>query len=386
MRGAAPLDCFSSALSDTLEARDEIGRWWREYNKADGDGKVSLIRGKLELAAENERWADIVDEAIVQLSKHMPDSEYLSFLEWVRDSHRTVFERGIQWHVLEMLWILCAQRRMEKIDELVLHYADCLKKIDEPFFAIMTITRLAGREQAARYLTQKSLPREVRIGLMPHAIDELDQWSMTDIYRDCLASGLSDEAIEQMQRRAEERGWSSSETAASYRREFLLRLAGKLEPISREELMREEEKGCPRFSLMLVDFVHWMVEGRGIAPVVADELHTVLVDAVNSMELDVRTYLKGLDRNALEKALCHYVDFLSLARVHAPASLVALIHLYDFFSETGLTAGRTRDEAHATCIEFWRQLKTCFGAIWPRYSWVGDYLPDSLRSELAAGP
>lgn len=369
-----------------VRERTPTDDWWDDYSDADGQGRLQMLREKLELVQPGDDWYPaIIPDAIDDLENSLSAAEYVAFLEELRVSRPDVFAESMDWHTRSMALFYVASQRWEDLDRAVEYFADRLTKVDEPLFSLMSLVRLAGRSEPAQKLIDAVMSPDVKTNVMPWAFEELLQWALFAKYQTCVRAGATEEAIEQLHQSAVESGCGDSKEARQARQDFALHLAGKGTTWSRDVFVRNDRLAMRRIHLLTVDCMRWLCANCGFQPMVADELRTILISTLYRTECKPTVILRGLRRLDLEPAIAGKLDFLSLDRHHAPAAIIAIRHFYDFLVEAELVQEKDRDAMHAVCDELWRELKTLMEDAWQSYAFLEPYLPRTQHRRNETG-
>jgi hypothetical protein len=176
---------------------------------------------------------------------------------------------------------------------------------------------------------------------------------------------------------AREYGIEEGDDSQENRRTYALYLAGKSDKHwTKDELIRDKKKACWKIYLLGVDYQRWLCEERRFAPIVADELRHLVIDAANGINCPFRVLLTGLPHQAFDQYLAKSLGFMSLDRIHAPASVIAVKHYYDFLSELELVKPGVWHESQAVCDGLWKQLqRTISDEEWQSYRFLEQCWP-----------
>jgi len=165
-------------------------------------------------------------------------------------------------------------------------------------------------------------------------------------------------------------------------RAFALSWAGKIDRqwSSQDFSAQDRHRVGENVYLLLVDFWRWLSVFQGLPAVVSDEFRLILLQYLTFSKHPVNRLLTGLKRREFEPFLAAKLEFLCLDHLHAPAAVVAMLHLYDFLQERGLVDVPTRDSARRVCEALWTDLKEGMGNQWSRFAFLERWLPpDFLR-------
>ncbi len=362
-----------------VDERTPIGDWWDQYELADGQGRLRLVREKLETSRLDDEWFEAICDAVSELQGAVSEAEYVAFLEELRTSHPDVFAESEDWHTLSMASWYLAEERWEDLDRVVFALADTMTRLGEALFALVSLIRLAGRAEAAQRLVGAAISLDDR-DLMPSGAEQLLNWALFPAYQACARQGATDDAIEELYRYSIEIGCRDSEKSRKAEQAFVRHLAGKGKTWTRDELLKDERRAGRRVYLLAVDLMRWLCEARGFEPMVADELRSVLVDTINDMECKPIALFRGLTREDLEPALARNLHPLSLQTAHAPAGIVAMRHFYDFLDDRKLVEAAQRDSVRSLCDVLWNDMKRAMEKDWPHYRFLQRYLPATAES------
>lgn len=350
--------------------------WWGEFADAGSEQQLRMFREKLGTMQPGDEWYEyLVPEAIHELESGLSETEYVAFLDELRETYPAVFAEGAEWHVRTLAFFYTAEKRWENLDRAILDYANGMNEVGEPFFSVMSLVRLAGRTRAAQRLIDAAMSPATQSGLMPWAIDELIEWAVFPRYQECVEAGATDADIDAVYRYTLEIGCDESEQVRQNQREFALRLAGKSRPFQREQLRQDNQETNRRIYLLTADFLRWLGESRGFDPLVADELRRILVRTIGDMECKPTGLFRGLRRADFEPAVVRKLDFMSLDRLHAPAVVIAMQHFYDFLAESEFVDAETVRAAHTVCRDLWKELRRGLDKQWHHYRFLEQYLP-----------
>jgi hypothetical protein len=354
-----------------------IDLWWDDYVKADGEGRLRMVREKLRTIEPESEWYEaLFPEAIDELQSKLPSERYVAFLEELLDQHPGVFDISADWNAWSMAFVYIADERYEDLDRVVRRVAGALQTMDAPSFSLISLLRLAGRDETAQALIDAATPLIDSSGLMGWAEDELIERTLFAAYQRCVAAGATDEAVEDLYRFSSGLGVKDSKRARRDQRDFVLHLAGKADrQWSRDEFLKDGKKVGRRAYLLLADFSRWLCHSRDIPAIVADEFRRILVTCIDQMDCPVNSFMKGLKRAEFEPFLVRKLGFMSLDRFHAPATVIGMFHFYDFLVELDLVDEKTRRSAGQVCIAMWKELKRALKREWRNHQFLERYLP-----------
>ena len=354
--------------------------WWEHFTNAGGSEQLRMFRDKLETMQAGDEWYEyLVPEAVNELENKLSEAEHVAFLEDLWVTHPVVFAESAEWHVCSLAFFYTAQARWEDLDRVVLGYADEMAKVEEPFFVLMSLVRLTGRAQAAQRLIDATMSLNALSKLMPWAIDKLIEWAMFARYQACVQAGATDEAIDAVYRYSLDIGCEESEKRRSNQHDFALRLAGKGVPFQRDQFRKDNQETGRRVYLLTADFLRWLDMSRGFDPLVADELRRIVVETINDMERKPADLLSGLRRTDLEPVVARKLHILSLDKLRAPATILAMWHFYDFLAESGLADAKTAQTAGRVCRDLWKELRRAMNDQWQTYRFLERYVPQSEK-------
>jgi hypothetical protein len=246
--------------------------------------------------------------------------------------------------------------------------------------------RLGGQEQSAQVMIDAVIPLLDSSDLMPWGVDQLIAWAMFEANQRCAAAGASDEAIEESYQFLLRLGAEDSGVSRRHQRTIALHWAGKVErQWSREDFfVQDKDRVAGNLYFLLVDFMRWLCERRGLSPVASDEFRHILIQCIEFMKCPASALLTGLKRSKFEPFLASKLDFFCLDHGHAPAAVAGMLHLYDFLLERGLVDGPTRDSATRTLAILWKELKQAMGREWERHAFLQRWLPPGFPGAAAS--
>lgn len=209
------------------------------------------------------------------------------------------------------------------------------------------------------------------------AVDEILEWAMFPHYQRCVADGASNVAIEELHAAAKQIGIEDSEESRKNRHDFALHLAGKSEKRwAKEELISGKKKAFRNIYLLTVDYQRWLCEERGFLPIVADEFRRLMISAIDRMDCPFNRLLFGVGRRDIEPYVAGKLGFMSLDQIHAPATLVAMKHFFDFLKEVELTKPGDWQKSQSACDALWNELIRILGDNWRSYQFLEPYIPE----------
>lgn len=365
------------------ETLSPIDRWWDEYSDADGHGRLQMVREKLATVSPDEDgFESLFPEAIMELESKLPESDYVAFLEQLRDEHPAVFEIALDWNTQSLVSHYVAENRMEDVDRATEYLAGRMEHVSDPFFSLLSMIRLAGRANAAQMLIDAAAPSFHKSDLTYSAVNELVEWAMHAPVQACLEAGATEEAIEIAYQKSLALGVNDTEANRKIQRNSITLLAGisKKAWIREELLTLDKEEAGSQVYLLLFAYAHWLVQARGFAPVVADELRLIQAETIDRLECRPGVLLLGLKQKDFEPALARSLNMFSLKPFHAPAAVVAMRHFYDFLHAHDLVDKRTCDTAHDVCYVLWKKLKKAMAKDWDKCRFLEAYLPSSMTT------
>lgn len=173
---------------EQTEEEKQIHRWWQEYKHGDGETRLQMAREKLDsLDPDDEQFEAFFPDAISEVEPKLGRERYVAFLEEIRDRWPRVFSQEIDWNVWQMAFVYVAEGRWSDLERAVVHMAEEMKKVREPFFSLVSYLRLANRgfqlQRLARKLDFMSLDRfHVPAGIlaMYHFYDFLAETKLVD--------------------------------------------------------------------------------------------------------------------------------------------------------------------------------------------------------------
>ncbi len=352
-----------------------IDSWWEFFEAAPADEQLRMLRDKLEAGQPDEEWHEVITEAIHDLESDLSAAQYVAFLEELRTKHPDTFAERAGWHARSMTFFYIAEERWEDLDNAIRQFANEMDKVGDGFFSTVSLLRLAGRQEAAQRLIDRAVPLLDNQDFLPWAVNRLIEGSLFARYQACVQAGATDEAIDEVYRYSLDIGCRESKETQKNQRDFALRLAGKTDAWTRDELLKNDPQTNRRVYLLTVDFMRWLCMSRGFEPVVADELRRILVSLINGMEGKPNALLQGLRRKDFEPAVAKKLDFMSLDTADAPAGIIAMQHFYDFLAETELVDAQQRETARKVLFVLWNDLKRVMKDEWWRYKFLEQYHP-----------
>ena len=359
-------------------AKLPVDAWWAAFSKADVEERLRMTRDKLQsVGPRDPSYEELFPEAILELEGELPPERYVAFLEEVLDSRPDIFALSSHWNAISMAIAYASDNRCEQLKRVMRHVASEMTSVDDAHFVLISILRLAGQEEAAQEIIDAAIPLIDVSGLMEWGVDQLIGWAMFEANQRCAAAGVTEEAIEESYEFLLGLGVEDSDQARRHQREHAIYWAGKADKQwSPDDFFLEDQRRVANhIYLLLVDFMRWLCESRGLPPIAADEFRNIMVDCIDSMKRPVKTFLTGLKQTHFEPFLVRKLDFLSLDRVHAPAAVIGMLHFYDFLAEGSLVDGPTHDSATRTCTILWKELKQVMRSEWGQHAFLERWLP-----------
>ena len=105
----------------------------------------------------------------------------------------------------------------------------------------------------------------------------------------------------------------------------------------------------------------------------ADELRRLVITAIDGIDCPFNGLLAGLGRRDFEPYLARKLGFMSLDRIHAPATIVAMKHYYDFLQELELVKPGNWQKSQSVCDALWQELRRALKNEWPSYRFLEQY-------------
>jgi hypothetical protein len=272
-----------------------------------------------------------------------------------------------------------ASDRLDDLDLAVGRLAQTMEKIDEPFFSLMSLIRLAGRTEAAKQLVDAAMASVRKSGLLYWAVEEIIAWSLFTVYQECVEAGVTDQAMDAVYQACIDAGLKLSDQDRDNQRQFALHLAGKSgKTWTRQELRSGgQKKASQNMYLVLTDFMRWLCESQGFVPLVADELRCILFSTVSEMDGQPNDVLRGLRRSVFEPAVAKKFSFMSLDSFHGPAAVVAMRRFFDFLAENELVDARTCRDSVSVCDQLWAELQRVMKEDWRKCQFLERYWPEA---------
>ncbi|RPJ87210.1 MAG: hypothetical protein EHM18_02280 [Acidobacteria bacterium] len=360
------------------ETKKSVDTWWDTFSVADREERLRMTREALKTVKPDHPWyEDLFPEAIRELEESLSSGPYVAFLEELLDSRPDVFDLRSHWHALSVAAARISDDPPERLELIMRHVASVTKGIDDPHFALISMLRLGGQEIAAQLMIDTLIPLVDSSDLMPWGVDQLIAWAMFGANQRCAAAGASEEAIDESYQFLLRLGVEDCDDARRHQRAIALHWAGKIDRQWSSEDFSPQDKGRvgENVYFLLVDFMRWLSVCRGLPPVVSDELRHILIQCIDFMRRPANRLLTGLKRREFEPFLAAKLDFLCLDQGHAPAAVVAMLHLYDFLRERGLVDVPTRDSVRRVCAALWAELKDGMGSEWNRHAFLERWLP-----------
>jgi hypothetical protein len=369
-------DIESIELDESRQDNSPLGIWWREYQAADGETRLQMVREKLDvIPSDHEDYKQLFPEAVSELEAKLSCDTFVSFLEELASAHPDVFAMNADWHTRSMVFEYLAQNRMQDIDRVVSALAAKLKEIDSPFFSLVSTLRLSGSD-AAQSLIDAAFPLIDDAELMYWAVGEIHEWALFPSYQRCIAAGASGDSLDALRLAVARLGIEDSPEYQEDRHEFAMHLSGQsAKQWTRSELLARDDDTPHKVFLLNADFMCWLCEERKFKPIVADELRHLAGDAINEMDGHLHGIMSGLSRRDVEPYVTSKLGFMSLKRIHAPATVVVLAQYVDFLKEIELTKPSDWKKSRSACASLWYDLPKALGDEWPQYQFLEAYLP-----------
>lgn len=354
----------------------EAELWWGKYSQADSSARLQMTREKLgAVSPDDEAYKDFFPEAIYELESKLAPKDYVAFLEELYASHPDAFALNADWNGRSMVFEYLAQERLDDVDRSVIRLSEGLTEIGEPFFSLMSTIRLAGRMEASQALIDSAVKLLDSSSLMYWAVDKIIEWAMFAHYRQCAAAGATEEAIEVLHDAARQLGLEDSQEYQLNRRVCVLHLAGSSgTQWTRSELITENQDAFRNIYLMGVDYQRWLCKTRDFVPIVADEFRRLVGEAIDGLDCPYASLLAGLPRRKFDRYLAGKLDFMSLDRMHAPATIIAMQHYYDFLKELELVRPGDWQKSQSVCSALWRELQHAVGDEWRTFRFLEKYM------------
>ena len=320
---------------------------------------------------------DVADWPVYELESQLPSAEYVAFLEELHDLRPDVYALSAGWHARAMVFEYLAQGQTAQVDRVVMRLAGEMKEIGDAFFSLTSTIRLAGRSEAAQALIDAAVKQLEGSSLMYWAVDEVIDWAMFAHYQRCVAKGVTEAAVDALHVAAQEIGIEDSDQFQANRRMFALHLAGKSgKRWTKSELISRKKKALHNIYLLCVDYQRWLCEERRFKAIVADEFRRLVLSAIDGIDCPFNGLLNGLPQQRLDQYLAGKLGFMSLHRIAAPATVIAMKHYYDFLKELELVNAKPWQNSQAVCDCLWEQLKGVFDeGEWKAYTFLEEYLP-----------
>lgn len=361
--------------------RDVHELWWDQYKAADGPGRVAMAREKLAaLKPDDPDFETYFPDAIDELEPLLGPRAYVAFLEDLERDYPEASADNLDWHSFYIIGVYANDARWEQLERVVERLANHLTELTPPLSAILSQLRLCNRMAAAERLLDAVEPFVADADLMPHASIRYIEWLLFGAFQRCLERGASDDEIEAVYRFALTLGAKESEDLLREHRNVIRRLAGQEPRWTREELKPGDKVGR-RVYLLLVDFQKWLQQERGCAAMVADELRRLMVHAIDGTKDMLISFLDGLRRVPFESFLVRdCLGFMSLTRFHAPATVCAMYHFYEFLYVSNLVESQTRDVSQRVCCDLWSDLRKAAETEWEEYRFLANCFPGDQGS------
>jgi hypothetical protein len=355
-------------------------RWWEAYMRADAEGRLAMVEEKLRcLTPEDEEYEAYFPEGISELSTKMSDTQYAAFLESLQTRYPAVFFADLDWHVWHMVPVYLAAQRWQDIEALIDLWTARLEGIPDTLFAVLAWLRLGGQAAAAKKLVEAAMANIHNTELMYWAAHELIEVASFAPIQDCLAAGVTEEALAHTCRQMVAYGMDDTEAQRHGLKRRIDHLAGRTPPPDRQQLLRSKTHLGDNIYLLIVDFCRWLQTRRDVAAIVGDQFRLIVINEIERIASDSRReldwFLHGLEYKSFEAGVVGYLRFLSLDRVRAPALIVAAYLFYDFLAEHQLVDTRVQQQSQAVCRQLWNKLRNSLGDSWRSYAFLERYWP-----------
>jgi hypothetical protein len=214
-------------------------------------------------------------------------------------------------------------------------------------------------------------------GLTYWAVEEILEWALFSPYQQCVTAGVTDEALEALHVAALDLGIEDDEQSRANRRDMAQHLAGVSDKKwVKDELISSKTKATRKVFLLGVDYQRWLSQERALPPIVADEFRRLVHKAMAGMECSFGSLLVGLGRHPFDRYLAEKLGFMSLTRIVAPATIIAMRHYYDFLKELELVTAKSWKKSQSVCDLLWGQLKDAISDDqWRTFAFLEQYMP-----------
>jgi hypothetical protein len=368
--------------------KSALNEWWNDFSEAGVEKRLRMVCEVLETAAPDGEWCTgVFPDAISKLQDGLGPERYAALLEEVLDSRPDVFDMDAIWYLYYAAGACISNGRRGQLEGMASRVAGLTEAVDEPHFAVISILRLGGQERAAQLMLDAAIPVMRTSGLMPWGIDQLIEWAMFEPKQRCTAAGVTGEAIEESYQAVGRLFCDDDKLARSAYRTIVTQWAGKTERnwTLQDFSLPETNRAGHHVYLLLIDFMRWLSECRGLPPVVSDEFRSILMQCGDAMDGPVNKLLTGLERRDMEPYVAGKLDILSLDRIHAPAAVVGMLYLYDFLRERGLVDGAAYMSTVSMLTELWKELRQVMDYEWHRYAFLEHWLPRQHSQPAASG-
>ena len=363
---------------EETEEEKLIGRWWQQYEDADGETRLQMAREKLAaLEPDDEQFEAFFPDAISEVEPQLGRERHVAFLEEIRDRWPRVFSQEIDWNVWQMAFVYVADQRWPDLERAVGQMAEELKEVREPFFSVVSFLRLANRGSEVQRLADAAIRLQDAWELMPWAVDDIFGWALFQPYQEFVQAGATDEAFDRLRQKCVDLGGQDTKEAREHHRNFGLHLAGLANKRwTRQELLSTKKRIGLKVYWLLVDYEHWLCTARQVPAIVADEFRVILAETLQGVKDDLTGFLQGLKRTVFEPHLAHKLGLMSLDRFHVPAGILAMYHFYDFLAEAQLVDETIRQPSQQVCLDLWSEIKSLFQeklSEWRSYQFLEQY-------------
>jgi hypothetical protein len=373
--------------ASSLEAW-KIKDWWDDFSDMGVEKRLGMVREVLQTAAPDGEWCTgVFPDAILKLELGLVPERYAEFFEELLDSRPDVFDKGAIWYLFSAAAACISSDRDDLLERMASRVASVTKKVDDPHFAVISILRLGGHERAAQLVLDAVIPVMRTSGVMPWGINQLIEWSMFEPNQRCTAAGVTEEAIKESYQVVKRLLCDDIKIARRAHRTIVNHWAGKTERTwtLQDFSLPEPNRAGHHVYLLLIDFMRWLSECRGLPPIVSDEFRSILMQCCDAMDGPVTTFLTGLKRGDIEPHLAGKLSFLCLDRIHAPAGVVGMLYLYDFLRERGIVEWAAHKSTASMLNELWKELRQGMDYEWHRYAFLERWLPPAPKARFRPG-
>jgi hypothetical protein len=384
---SAPGKLLKFASSSEREGLS-LNDWWEDFYEGSVEKRLRMVREVLETTAPDGEWCmEVFSDAISKLREGLGPERYAALLEEVLDSRPDFFDMDAVWYLYHAAGACISSGRDDLLERMASRVASVTTEVDEPHFAVISILRLGGQERAAQLVLDAVIPVMRTSGVMPWGINQLIEWAMFEPNQRCAAAGVTEEAIEESYQVVEHLLCDDIKLARGAYRTIVTHWAGKAEKnwTLQDFTLPETNRAGHHVYLLLIDFMRWLSECRGLPPIVSDEFRSVLMQCGDAMDGPVTRFLTGLKRQDMEPHLAGKLDFLSLDRIHAPAAVVGMLYLYDFLRERGIVEGAAHKSTASMLNKLWKELQQLMDYEWHRYAFLERWLPPAPKVTFRPG-